>query len=164
MIELCVAHHQLSSYFCSSPSVAYTAGLLSSGWLHFCCCCSCGSSHGTGYLQNAGIFCCNYSFTSILSWALSMWVQSCYTVPSPHDTFTPLELAQPGWFLHYQLPLPTQGTILAVSGTQPVCVCLLSGNTFQKTSPLRCRSLVVTANFSTPGGQHWVSQQSKGLT
>ena len=54
MIELCVAHHQLSSYFCSSPSVAHTAGLLSSGWLHFCCCCSCGSSHGTGISKMRG--------------------------------------------------------------------------------------------------------------
>lgn len=54
MIELCVAHHQLSSYFCSSPSVAHTAGLLSSGWLHFCCCCFGGSPHGTGISKMLG--------------------------------------------------------------------------------------------------------------
>ena len=72
MTELCVAHHQLSSDFCSSPSVAHTAGLLCSVWLHFTAPAVLGGHPMVLDLQNVGVTCCNCTFTSILSWSLSM--------------------------------------------------------------------------------------------
>lgn len=72
MIELCVAHHQLSSYFCSSLSVAHAAGLLSSVWLNFTAAVVLGVIPWDWHLQYTWVSHYNYTFTSSLSWALSV--------------------------------------------------------------------------------------------